>query len=124
METDKKKSDALILMDVINALKLTKNGFAMKLKYKSAMSIYNILDEKNGITDDMAARIIQTFPEVDYNFIRTGKGLPLKVGAIPSLQRNLLNIAESPKSDLEGFAGIPDTLLRIERLLIEILNKE
>jgi hypothetical protein len=123
METDKKKSDADILLDITNALKLTKNGFSVKLGYKSAMSIYNVLDGKNGISDDMAARIVHTFPEVDFNFISSGEGLPLRVGAIPSLQRNLLNIQESPKAGLDAFAGIPDTLLRIERLLIEILNK-
>jgi hypothetical protein len=56
MENQKKLTDAEILLNVINAVKLTKNGFATKCKYKSAMSIYNILEGRNGISDDMAAR--------------------------------------------------------------------
>jgi hypothetical protein len=42
MENQKKLTDAEI-QNVINAVKLTK-WFATKCKYKSAMSIYNILE--------------------------------------------------------------------------------
>jgi len=123
MKAPIKKTDTDILAEIISALKLTKNAFSVKLKYKSAMSIYNVLDGKNGISDDMATRIVHTFPEVDFSFIITGEGTPIKIGAIPSLQRNLLNLEIPAKTGVEAFADIPDTLLRIERLLERLLQK-
>jgi hypothetical protein len=36
-------SDSVIPLSVIEALKLTKNGFAFKCKYKPSMSVYNVL---------------------------------------------------------------------------------
>jgi hypothetical protein len=123
MKGPNRKTDTAILAEIISALKLTKNAFSNKLKYKSAMSIYNVLEGKNGISDDMAARIVHTFPEVDFSFIRTGEGTPIKIGAIPSLQRNLLNLDTPAKTGIEAFADMPDTLLRIERLLERLLEK-
>ena len=126
MENQKQLSDAEILLSIINAVKLTKNGFATKCKYKSAMSIYNVLEGRNGISDDMAARITQTFPEVNYNFIVTGKGEVLKLGALPSQNRTSYPLPnqERPKSNIEDFATVPGTLLRIEKLLEQLLIEQ
>jgi hypothetical protein len=126
MENQKRLTDAEILLNVINAVKLTKNGFATKCKYKSAMSIYNILEGRNGISDDMAARITQAFPEVSYNFIQTGRGDVLRLGASPILPKEHYPMGgpEKPKSNLEDFAVIPGALLRIEKLLEQILLEQ
>jgi hypothetical protein len=123
MENQKKLTDAEILLQIINAVKLTKNGFATRCKYKSAMSIYNILEGRNGISDDMAARITQSFPEVNYNFILTGKGEILNA-ELSGIQRPLYpNTSDKVKGTLEDFASVPGTLLRIEKLLEELLKK-
>jgi hypothetical protein len=61
MDPNKRLTDPEILLQIINAVRLTKNGFATKCKYKSAMSIYNVLEGRNGISDDMPS-ITQTFP--------------------------------------------------------------
>jgi hypothetical protein len=108
---------------VINAVKLTKNGFATKCKYKSAMSIYNILEGRNGISDDMAARKATLFPEVSYNFIQTDKErFQISKPILPKEHYPMGGVRKT-KSNLEDFAVIPGTLLRIE-LLEQILLKE
>ncbi|PKH68149.1 hypothetical protein CXF59_04950 [Flavobacterium sp. ALD4] len=123
MDPNKRLTDPEILLQIINAVRLTKNGFATKCKYKSAMSIYNVLEGRNGISDDMAARITQTFPEVNYKFIITGEGEVLNAEVSPVQRPIYPNTNDKPKGTLEDFASVPDTLLRIEKLLEELLKK-
>jgi hypothetical protein len=123
MDPNKRLTDAEILLQIINAVRLTKNGFATKCKYKSAMSIYNVLEGRNGISDDMAARITQTFPEVNYKFIITGEGEVLNAEVSPVQRPIYPNTNDKRKGTLEDFASVPDTLLRIEKLLEELLKK-
>jgi hypothetical protein len=118
-------SDAIILQNVIEALKLTRNGFATKCKYKSSMSVYNILEGRNNISDDTINRITTTFPEVNFLYLKKAQGTPLKGLAEVDLYRNMMNIAKDTefherKADLNS---IPETLLRIEILLQKLLDK-
>jgi hypothetical protein len=118
-------SDSVILLSVIEALKLTKNGFATKCKYKSSMSVYNVLEGRNGLSDDTINRITLAFPEVNYNYLKSGVGPILKGMAEVDLYRNMMNIAKEP-NNFERAAdlnSIPETLLRIELLLHKILDK-
>lgn len=126
METTKKLTDAQILENVIKIKQLTRNGFSKKCQYKSAMSVYNVLDGKHPMTEDMKTRIAVIFPDISYSYLQTGEGSIIKTAPDKfNVIEDEMN--EAPQSQSQGtlaeFATIPATLLRIEELLKELLNK-
>lgn len=119
-------SDAEILLDVIRALKLTRNGFATKCKFKSSMSVYNVLEGRNGFSADTISRIEKNFPEVNPTYLKKGKGAILhEIKEANLFSHSPINIPKKTESleIADDFNSIPETLLRIEMLLQKILEK-
>lgn len=120
---DKKIDDREILQTVLSSLKITPYAFGKKLDYKSTMSIYNILAGTKQISKDMINRISIHYPEVNYLFLTTGDGIPLRNSTEAEIHRNLFNSQEEISKILwTEFAAIPARLQRIEQNQIEILK--
>jgi hypothetical protein len=120
---DKKMDDREILQTIISCLKITPYAFGKQLDYKSTMSIYNILSGTKAISKDMINRISIHYPEVNYLFLTTGEGIPLKDQTEAEMHRNLFNSQEEISKVLwTEFAAIPARLHRIEQNQIEILK--
>ena len=121
--TEKKIPDKDILQTVISCLKITPYAFGKQLDYKSTMSIYNILAGNKQISNDMINRISIHYPEVNYLFLTTGEGIPLRNSTEAEMHRNLFNSQEEISKVLwTEFAAIPARLLRIEEHQEEILK--
>jgi hypothetical protein len=121
--TEKKLPDKDIMQTVISCLKLTPYAFGKKLDYKSTMSIYNVLAGTKQISNDMINRISIHYPEVNYLFLTTGEGIPLRNATEAEMHRNLFNSQEEISKVLwTEFAAIPARLLRIEEHQEEILK--
>jgi len=121
--TEKKLPDKDILQTVISCLKVSPYAFGKRLDYKSSMSVYNILAGTKAISSDMINRINIHYPEVNYLFLTTGEGIPLKNATEAEIHRNLFNSQEEISKVLwTEFAAIPSRLLRIEENQIEILK--
>ena len=129
---EKKLQDHVILKNVFEALqkkdtKLTLNSFSKRLKFKSAMSIYNVIkSESEGggkpLTEDMINRIILYFPGVNYVYLKTGAGNIFAEGK--SADGTPINIddEEIPQqyNPFLEFSKIPDALHRIEKTLLRV----
>ena len=121
--TEKKLPDKEIIQTVLSCLKITPYAFGKQLDYKSTMSIYNILAGTKPISKDMVNRINIHYPEVNYLFLTTGEGIPLKNSTEAEIHRNLFNSQEEISKVLwTEFAAIPARLLRIEENQDEILK--
>lgn len=121
--TDGDKINALL-----GALDLTANAFAVKLKYKSPATVYHIINGINQISDGFITRVVTTFPNVSYRFMKEGEGEVLLKDEAKINQGNFFNTADR-KSDFEEFGNLPakiDKLVfmhsRTNDLLEEILK--
>ncbi|MDE7355177.1 MAG: hypothetical protein K2N21_00160, partial [Rikenellaceae bacterium] len=56
---------------------LTTHSFAVHIGLNRSENLYQIKRGRNGISSDLANRIIEFFPEIDYNWIMTGEGYML-----------------------------------------------
>ena len=50
------------------------NGLAKDLGFPNGNILYNIKGERNGISASLAAKIAERYPEINQNWIWTGKG--------------------------------------------------
>jgi len=122
-ENDNKMADSEILQTIISCLNITPYKLGKQLEYKSSMSVYNILAGTKAISKDMINRIAIHYPEVNYLFVTTGEGIPLKNQTEAEIHRNLFNSQEEISKVLwTEFAAIPARLQRIEENQIEILK--
>ena len=128
MPKNKALTDAQILQEVLNALDYTANALNDKLEYSSPSSVPHVLKGRNELSRGMKQRIVNTFPNVNMEFLNKGELPILLTGGAMQAQANLLNIAintnqgQSPMLDLNKLAKIPQQLDRIETMLQELLS--
>tara|TARA_B100002049_G_scaffold164967_1_gene123757 strand:+ start:6214 stop:6621 length:408 start_codon:yes stop_codon:yes gene_type:complete len=128
MQKKKTLSDAQILQEVLNALDYSANALNDKLEYSSPSSVPHVLKGRNELSRGMKQRIVNTFPNVNMEFLNKGELPILLTGGAMQAQANLLNIAintnqgQSPMLDLNKLAKIPQQLDRIETMLQELLS--
>ncbi|MDX1768952.1 MAG: hypothetical protein R3294_12920 [Arenibacter troitsensis] len=123
METN--LTDSQKILDVIHALGTSAHAFAIKMKYKSHSSVDHVIKGRNSLSEGMMDRIVKTFPNVSYNFLKKGELPILLTSNEIQAQMDLLNIA--PKSTNEFYKikrmmEVPEQLDRIERKLDKILG--
>ena len=130
-----KLTDSEVILKVIEALGETINSFAVKLEYKSTAAVYHVVNGINFLSEGMMIRIVNTFPQVNYTFMKTRgeKGEPLLSNEEKINQANLFNIPlkNNTTIDLAYWLLIPgkiDKLLqeqeKTNELLEQILNKK
>ena len=88
----KSKPDKEILQNVIEALGVRIQEFREKIGYGTNTTIYNVLNETNGISSDMINRIITKYPEVSYLYLKKGEGHPIRIGPAVTNQKNILGL--------------------------------
>ncbi len=73
---DKKppQDDATRLHTVLEVLRISGNKLATLLEYKSASSVYHVLEGRNKLSADMIEGIIKIFPEISYSYLKSGTG--------------------------------------------------
>jgi hypothetical protein len=109
---------------LLEALDLTANAFAVKLKYKSPATVYHIINGINQISDGFINRVITTFPNVNYKFMKEGEGEILLKDQEKINQGNFFNIGDR-KSDFEEFGNLPakiDKLISLQTRTNELLE--
>lgn len=115
----KQLTDAEIMSKLLETLDISANKLATKLEYKSASSIYHVLDdnEPNKITSKMAEKIVEIYPRVNFMFLTRGEEPVLLEHSFAKGQANLFGIPGA------SFDDVPQTLKNIETLLTEIRDK-
>lgn len=128
----KTKTDSEILNQLIEALGLTANSFAVKLEYKSVASVYHVISGLNQFSQGMHVRILNTFPNVNPDFLKTGEGNPLLDKEDLIHENNMKNIPNSGQNGFfEELYSIPSRINKLIRLqeetnslLSEFLSKK
>lgn len=115
MET--KLEDSVILSNILNALDISANKMATRLRYASPSSIYHILNGTNSISTDMANKIVDMYPRVNFLYVTRGEDPILLDGPEIRGQSNFFNDGRA------RFDDVPETLVEIKNLLQEILNR-
>jgi hypothetical protein len=71
-----KTEHAIRLQKVLDILGITGNELSKELGYKSASSVYQILEghQNKSISNKMIDKIINKFPQVSYKFLKKGEG--------------------------------------------------
>jgi len=130
-----KLTDGEVILKVIEALGETINSVAVKLEYKSPAAVYHVVNGVNSLSEGMMIRLVNTFPQVNYAFMKTRgeEGEPLLSNEDKINQANLFNIPikTNPTIDLVQWMQMPgklDKLLeeqeKTNKFLEEILNKK
>jgi hypothetical protein len=83
MENQKRLTDAEILLNVINAVKLTKMG-SLQMQVQVSNEYLQYTRRSNGISD--IRKNYPRFLEVSYNFIQTGRRC-FKIGSQPYIAK-------------------------------------
>lgn len=127
-------TDSEILEKVIQALKnsdiklrkLSKKTMADMLNYNSHVTLYNVANGRNKMTEDMVNRIILHFPQVNYMFLTKGQEPVLKTGAALQAQKNVLNINTPEKkepADLNSLLSLPNMMIDVQAQQIVIMKE-
>ena len=120
-------TDSQKILDVINALDTSAHAFAIKMKYKSHSSVDHVIKGRNSLSEGMMDRIVKTFPNVNYNFLKKGE-LPVLLSSNEiQAQMNMLNIVSNDTNELykiKRIMEVPEQLDRIEGKLNQLLGME
>jgi hypothetical protein len=116
-----KLTDKEIINNVISALGVSVPEFRKKLNYSSNTTIYNVQKEVHGISTDMINRIMQSYPEVSYLYLKRGQGTPLRVGPAVTNQKNIFGIEN--ELTMKDFLSLPLKIIELEEQL-KNLRKE
>ena len=130
-----KLTDGEVLSKVFEALGESINSAAVKLEYKSPASVYHVINGVNSLSEGMMIRIVNTFPQVNYGFMKSRgeQGEPLLTEEDKINQANMLNIPLKSNTAIDLFHWLQmphklDKLIkeqeRTNELLEEILNKK
>lgn len=111
---DEKKLSAERMIKVLEALDITANAFAKKLNITPG-SLYHIINGVNNLSNQMIDKIIHTFPNVNYNFLKNGEGEVILNDYEKRNQMNLFNIREDKNDSIDltvgGFNVKLDTMI-------------
>lgn len=118
-ETTKEQlTDSEILKKVLDTLRYSAHDMSKKLGYASPGTLYHVLNGINNLSDNLAMRLVNEFPQLNYVFLKTGKGKIFnEKDKHVQTQQNLLG---SPNP---SFDNIPKTLEEIKDLLVIIAEE-
>ena len=129
MEKHTATVDSQRLQDVLNALDTNANALSQKLGYKSHASVYHVLTGLNTMSDNMMERLIRSYPNVNYEYLKKGR-LPILLNEDEKIaQMNAWNIVPEDASEyflFQKFLQIPDKMERMEvqmRFIIDLLKE-
>ncbi|MDW5288706.1 hypothetical protein [Formosa sp. PL04] len=121
---EQKIKDSEILANVASALRLTNNGLATALEYKSPASIYHVINGVNALSKGMIDKIIKYFPNVNRVYLEKGEAPIILEGESLQTQLDFMNMGINKEFDLiRKFANLPDEISEIKELLISLHEK-
>lgn len=91
------KDDSKIMQNVIYELRTNALQLSKDLGYKSPTSIYHILQGRNGITIDLANRLVGLYPKVNFLYLTKGE-LPILKKDDKSIYQQKLNLFDDDSS--------------------------
>lgn len=105
-------TDPEIIIKVINFLGISKRRFALEIGFKTADTVYNIINKKHGITRKTAKMITTRYSNISYDFLITGKGDVTITGEMPKEDLDLQVRIYKLESQCQRYEGIIDTLTK------------
>jgi hypothetical protein len=96
------QSDSKRLQTILDLLQISGNKLSKILEYKSAASVYHVLEDRNTLSSGMIEAIVKKFPQVNYIYLKTGKGEPILTDDSKRIaQQNLFGsiIGDTSKSE-------------------------
>lgn len=82
MKQQNRPNSVDILEKLLLYLKLNANKLANELGLNSNVSIYHIRNGRHNISANLAEKIVSRFPEINYEWLLTGRGPMLKDGVV------------------------------------------
>lgn len=89
-------TDAEKINYIIDSLKVTAYAFAISLGDDRATKIYNIQAGRNGLSKEMANKILTTYPNINKNWLLGSEEKPLIHGEIPEIDTNVVSEPRTP----------------------------
>jgi plasmid maintenance system antidote protein VapI len=110
-------NEILRLNQILEYTGMRKNTLAKALGYTNSAIFYQIETGRNGISSNLAIRVSERFPEINQNWILTGKG--------EMLHDSELNIDEKTKNRIEflenHLKGQDARIEKLEKLLLDLI---
>lgn len=119
---EKTKTDADILLTVLDELDITAGKLAKKMEITPA-SLYHIKEGRNNMSRDLAFKIKEAYPQVSFDFLVKGTGEAiLKRSAMIQAESNILFDVDPKKNNKLGLDDIPNILGSINNNLERIAD--
>ncbi|UOB17253.1 hypothetical protein [Abyssalbus ytuae] len=120
-------TDSERLKIVLEKLDIDPYRLTLFLDYKYPSKIYNILKGKETMDDEFILFFIHKYPQLNFLFLKEGKGKPVLTISEAISQRNILGLANnSNDKDTEKHTKIADKRRNLIRDMMEnqTLNKK
>lgn len=114
--------DSERLKNVLKALDISAAKLSRRLNYQSAGTIYHVINGINKISLDMATRIVEKYPEINFLYLLKGMGEVVNKDQ-SKIQKNIFDPEPSHMIDLHKIAAIPRTLDDQKDILDDILDE-
>lgn len=115
-----KLNEAQRIKAVIDLLKITHNKFAKSLGFNNTR-IFNITSGRNGISQEVAGKIVEVYPIFNYKWLLTGIGDMLNDVNVTD-NSNKLNIGNGNSVNINN--GFSQELQNSQQRNIDLLDKE
>ena len=118
MENQEKKSFPEIMLAIISHAKMSRRAFGISIGHSSGTMVDNVINGRNGISAGLARKITNKYPEINYEWILTGRGTMLvepKEAPVDSLLLKRIEL-------LERLAGSQDDRINYQNKRIEKLE--
>ncbi|MDA7777954.1 helix-turn-helix domain-containing protein [Flavobacteriaceae bacterium] len=104
------------IQEILNYSGLRRNTLAKTLGYTNSAIFYQIEVGRNGISSNLANRICEKFPEINHNWILTGKGQMLKSSEV-NFDHTILDRLKLLENHIKGQDA---RIEKLENLVIEL----
>ncbi|WP_288435284.1 hypothetical protein [uncultured Chryseobacterium sp.] len=84
------------LYELISYLELNPNSFAEEIGLDRTDRIYNVLNNKNGVSANLASKITKRFPEISFDWLKNNEGKML----LEKVENTDMNSSSSNFKDL------------------------
>lgn len=107
------------LKEVMLYFNLTPNGFATKIKVDSS-NWMKMLNGEQTVTDKTLQKIVKAFPQISYDWLRTGEGemllsVPPSKPDLPSKDSTLAELLTIIKNQQETIKTLSETVNRLTK---------
>lgn len=121
---NQKVNYAEILDNLLSYLQMNASQLSDELGYKSKSSLYQIKNEGKEISPQMARRICQKYPEINFMYLATGEGELINATNDLSTQLNMLQQPTLTLLDIPMLLQQQNEILQQQtEILQEILDK-